>query len=491
MGKTTLIKRWEIIGLVIILCLGAYFRLYKISEYQTFLGDEGRDALVMRDITLGRHLPLIGPGTSIGNMYLGPLYYYLTAPSLALAGFSPVGPAVEVAVFGLVTIALLWWLGRQWFHPVAALIISLLYAISPTVIIYSRSSWNPNIMPFFALLCLYSIWLVWTKSAWPWLLVCAVSFAFVLNSHYLGLLLLPTLGIFWLLSFRRSLSRPKALRLSALSLLAFLLLMSPLVFFDLRHHGQNFSAIKTFFTDRQTTVNFKFYKALPQLWPVTNDFVSSMLTAKLASVAPYMTVFLFVMAIFLLLRHRSRQLVFLLVWLSFGLLGLGLYKQHIYDHYYGFLYPAVFLLLGFAVNFLLSHRRIAWLVLPFIAYLIVINIQSSPLRFPPNNQLAHTRAVAAFIINRSAGQPFNLALLAKSNYDASYRYFLDLNSAPVKTIHQQITHQLFVVCEQPDCRPIGNPLWEIASFGWAKIDTSWSFPWGVTLYRLVPNPSGV
>ena len=34
----------------------------------------------------------------------------------------------------------------------AGLVAALLYAISPTVIIYSRSSWNPNIMPFFALL---------------------------------------------------------------------------------------------------------------------------------------------------------------------------------------------------------------------------------------------------------------------------------------------------------------------------------------------------
>ena len=36
--------------------------------------------------------------------------------------------------------------------PKAALIAATLYAISPTIIVYSRSSWNPNVMPFFSLL---------------------------------------------------------------------------------------------------------------------------------------------------------------------------------------------------------------------------------------------------------------------------------------------------------------------------------------------------
>ena len=29
----------------------------------------------------------------------------------------------------------------------------------------------------------------------------------------------------------------------------------------------------------------------------------------------------------------------LMFWYFFGLIGLGLYKQHIYDHYFGFLFP--------------------------------------------------------------------------------------------------------------------------------------------------------
>ena len=38
-------KNWI---LVAILLIGSFLRLYKIGEYMTFLGDEGRDAIIVR-----------------------------------------------------------------------------------------------------------------------------------------------------------------------------------------------------------------------------------------------------------------------------------------------------------------------------------------------------------------------------------------------------------------------------------------------------------
>src|SRR3989344_2408772 len=193
---TTWIKdnKQEAFILGLILLAGAIFRLYKINEYMTFLGDEGRDVIIVRRIFTEFHPPLIGPGTSIGNMYLGPLYYYLMAPALLIAGFSPVGPAVFIALLGIATIFIVWFVAREWFGKVAAAVAAALYAVSPTVIIYSHSSWNPNIMPFFALLCIYSVWNIFVQRAtglwsgqerFKWLIVLGISYAFVLQSHYL------------------------------------------------------------------------------------------------------------------------------------------------------------------------------------------------------------------------------------------------------------------------------------------------------------------
>src|SRR5579859_4677824 len=149
-------NRTEFFILVAILLIGAFVRLYKIDGYMTFLGDEGRDVIIVRRLLIEHHPPLIGPGTSIGNMYLGPAYYYMMAIPLLFANFNPVGPAIFIALLGIVTIFFLWFVTREWFGKIAGLTSALLFAISPVVIFYSRSSWNPNIMPFFSLLTMYA-----------------------------------------------------------------------------------------------------------------------------------------------------------------------------------------------------------------------------------------------------------------------------------------------------------------------------------------------
>lgn len=473
--------RWEVISIFCILLLASFLRLHKINQYQTFLGDEGRDVAVVMDMLLGRKFTLIGPGTSIGNMYLGPLYYYLLLIPLTLSNFSPVGPAIMVAFFGVATVFLLWWIARQWFNRGSALLISILYSLSPTIITYSRSSWNPNIMPFFALVTMYGIWKVWRFGYWRWLVISAISFAFVLQSHYLGLLLLPVIAIFWLLSLTRH--SQTANRHTLIAICLFAILMSPLLWFDMRHGWINFSAMAHFFTDRQTTVNIKAYKALPNLWPVWLDINSSLLTARDKILAIFTSLGL-LSSLFIYYKSRSKDLLFTLAWIIGGLIGLGLYKQHIYDHYYGFLFPAVFLLLGFVIS------KARYITAPLLIALFWVNISANPLRYAPNNQLLHTREVASFISNQAGSKSFNLALIAKRNYDMGYRYFLDIDQAQYRTIHQQLTDQLFVICEDPVCDPIGNPLWEIAAFGWAKIDRTWEFPWGVKVFKLIHNPTG-
>ena len=109
---------------------------------------------------------------------------------------------------------------------------------------------------------------------------------------------------------------------------------------------------------------------------------------------------------------------------------------------------------------------------------------NNPLRYSPNVQWQRTQDMADFILKESGGRPFNLALLSKGNYDMSYRYALVLRNAPYKTLHEENTGQLFTICEYDDCKPIGNPLWEIAGFGWAQIDDSWTLPSGLKLYKL-------
>ena len=54
-----LLKHKQFFIIISILVIAAFFRLYKIADYMTFLGDEGRDVLVAYNILHGN---LIGAG---------------------------------------------------------------------------------------------------------------------------------------------------------------------------------------------------------------------------------------------------------------------------------------------------------------------------------------------------------------------------------------------------------------------------------------------
>jgi len=111
------------------------------------------------------HLTLLGPTSSVGGFFLGPIYYYFMAPFLWLFNYNPVGPAVMVALFGIATVWLIYIVGKDFFNAKVGLMAALIYAISPLVIVYSRSSWNPNPMPFFSLLILYSLYKALKRSS--------------------------------------------------------------------------------------------------------------------------------------------------------------------------------------------------------------------------------------------------------------------------------------------------------------------------------------
>ncbi len=496
-------NKTEFIILSLILLVGAFLRFYKIDQYLTFLGDEGRDVLLVRRFLVEGDIFLIGPGTSIGNMYLGPLYYYLIAPFLWVANYSPVGPAAMIAGLGVVTIAFVWWVGREFFGKHAAIVASLLYAISPTVIIYSRSSWNPNIMPFFALLCVYSLWRVYSKNQPRWLLVLGVSFAFVLQSHYLGLVLAPTLAVYWFLSlikvWRNKDSRVKFILNSFFGFAIFLLLMSPLAIFDARHNWQNLEAIKKFFFERQTTVSARPWNALPVIWPELKEISTRLVGGRSMVFGEWVALFLAGGSVFALVKNRlgSKKslmaFVLLLVWLGMSLVGLGLYKQHIYDHYYGFFFVVPFLLLGGISQAFINQSKIrgVWIVATVIVFAVYFNLQENPLRSSPNNQMGRTRQAADRIIELADGRPLNLAVLAERNYEDAYQYFLEARNVQVLEINPQelentLAQQLFVVCELPEekCDPVHSPKTEIANFGWSVVESKENVA-GVILYKLV------
>ncbi|MFH0749323.1 MAG: glycosyltransferase family 39 protein, partial [Candidatus Gottesmanbacteria bacterium] len=239
----------RIFGLVIrflpiisICCLAAYLRLYKISAYMTFLGDEGRDVLVVKQMIVDGKFTLLGPTASVGGFFMGPIYYYFMTPFLWAWNLNPVGPAIMVALFGIATVLLIWKFGSDVFSKRIGLMAALLYTLSPVVISFSRSSWNPNIVPFFSLLMVYFLWRVIQRGEWKKLFWVGVCAGIGIQLHYTFLFLFGVVGVLMLI-YGRSV---KKLPYMGLGMLGFIIGFSPFLAFEFRHAFMNTRAILDF-----------------------------------------------------------------------------------------------------------------------------------------------------------------------------------------------------------------------------------------------------
>lgn len=515
--------------LLFILGIAAFFRLYKIADYMTFLGDEGRDVLVVYGILHGK-FTFLGPTASVGGFFFGPVYYYFMTPFLWLFNYNPVGPAIMVALFGIATVFLIYKVGSELFSIKAGLIAAILYSIAPLVVAYSRSSWNPNLMPFFSLLSLYVLYKAVVTNKAVLFFVTGVLYGIAIQLHYVELFFGATIALYVILTVLLEATNLRK-KISILFRRIFLLLMgfiagfSPFLLFELRHGFPNTQSILRFilssgetgssekFIPVVSSVFFRLFGRLVVNFPppdqikaglysniITPWYYSALLLALIST-----GFLIFYCAISLGRRKDFYKYLLLLLWLFIGILFFGFYKKSIYDYYFQFMYPLPFLLVGITIVGLFDNKipiidiflkRFGFLskIIASCIFitLIWVNLQGIPFLSPGNRQKEQVEKIANFVLSKTDNKQYNFALITGGNSDHGYRYFFKLKGRDPITIEntqndpdrKTVTDQLLIVCEQSPCKPLGHPIWEIAGFGRAEIAGEWDVS-VVRVYKLV------
>lgn len=485
MANKTLVKK---ILLTLIIALASFLRLYRIGDFLTFLGDEGRDVLVAKHILEGQ-LTLLGPRTSVGSMYLGPLYYYMIAPFLWLFDYNPVGPAIMVALFGIATVYLLYSFLSEFFSNRAGLMAAFLYSLSPLVLTYSRSSWNPNIMPFFSLLTIYSLIKAITGNN-KWFILTGLSMGVVLQSHYLGLLLLPAVLVVAII-YRRLLS----LKTFFLSLSGFLILISPFLLFNLRHNFVLIKAVIEFVADRSDAGVVKAINIFERPFILTSRLFNSLLLFDKFPFGNWLVIAIFLTLAKLFSTSHSqisqrKSLLVILNWFVVGILGLSIYQGLIFDYYLGFLFPLPFIMVALTIDRWWTNKYIGIISLVIIALFTFFSFKNSYFFRPALKLTKQTEEISRFVLDKTEGKRFNFALVAAMNSDFGYRYYFELLGQRAIPLEERVEEQLMIVCEDLSCQPLGHPLWEIAGFGRAEIVGEWEVS-VVKVFRLVHHPDSI
>lgn len=428
--------------LAVILAGAAFLRFWKIGTMFHFMGDEGTQSGAEWRLLHG-HWPLLGPSLSIGSaahpLHLGPLFYYLMAPGLWIAGGSPVGPTVTVGIFGVATVALLFFYLRAPLGDWPALGGSAVMAASFLMVEYSRRPWNPTITPFFTLVFLGSL-VLWKRRSSSWLLPAAGSLACVLQLQPVNLFLVAVFVIFILLARPPMPSRP----VLGLAVLIFLAISSPLIIYDATHHLANTRAwLNVLLQGKSHHAPARNVSSLRLLFNLFNRaFGARVLVVSLGITAVVSTAALWVALVDHEHEGDNWELILPLILLLIATIGFEVYHKQIFEQYMVCLFVVPFIFVAAFLRIVWRHQQIRALAVLVVLALVAVGARDTwvySFRSPrvtvadaavtthdlqPDDPYGHVLTVSRVIERWSQGRPFELQMASPFNSVNGYAYVL-------------------------------------------------------------------
>lgn len=254
------IVNWKSIVFLFILAAAIFLRTYHFNDWLYFKMDQARDAFLIGNAVENgpSHLPLLGPragATEVekGYLRLGPAYYYFQYLSGAL--FHSTRPyifAYPDLFFSIIVIPLLYVFLRLYFSSWISLLSASMYALSFIIIQYSRFAWNPNTLPFFAILSFFGLLKFLNSSDGKrrmiWIGLWALGLSIGSQLHFFGFFALAGISALVLFfhyqawnvkTFFQTIAWKKIFRYSAIVMAVFLFIYSPVIISDVMKKGEN------------------------------------------------------------------------------------------------------------------------------------------------------------------------------------------------------------------------------------------------------------
>lgn len=232
MKKITAFKA-ETILVVCLFFLALAIRFYKLNVMMPVTYDQGRDLLVLLEMSLG-DLRLIGPTTGIPGFFLGPFFYYLLLPGFLLGNASPIAVAYWNMLLVTLCVPVVYYILKPMIGKWLALVSLVGIILTPQAIDDARLIWNPSQTVGVMLL---SIWFLFKSKKKPiYFAVATFLFGLALQTEFAYVIFVVPVYVWWL--FAKFFPKPKltySWKITALAAIAFGLTFVPQIVFDLRN----------------------------------------------------------------------------------------------------------------------------------------------------------------------------------------------------------------------------------------------------------------
>ncbi len=206
-----------IVIFLLIFFLGIFLRTYHFHNWLVIRDDQSRDASLISSIVQGNtKWPLMGPFMSYSGdgdhseenaFHIGPMYYYFQIVSAKMFGDYPDKLAYPDVFFGILTIPLLFFFLRLYYTNSIALAVTSVFAISAYFVQYARFSWNTNLIPFFVLLFLVSLYTLLCKSEkerWIQAIVFGCALGIGIQLHVITMIIFLSVSLYFFLFLLRN-----------------------------------------------------------------------------------------------------------------------------------------------------------------------------------------------------------------------------------------------------------------------------------------------
>lgn len=461
-----------------VVVLGTFLRFYRMYDLAVFLADQASDSQKVLDMLRGK-FTLLGPITSVGGFYNGPIVYYLTYPFYLLLRGDPIAGTVFQSTLSILTMPLLYLIGKKLKNEKAGLLAGFLFAVSPLMIDYSRAAFNTYPAIFFSTLIIYLFLLVLGRYNGLIALALGIMVGWVIQMHYFAVVFLFFVFLYPFFFKKSRLPFSYYVFVSC----GFMLGIAPFLLFEFRHQFLNTQLFFKYLTLKKPEERNPIYNTL-YIWPYVTG---RLLFGKQFVIGLIGFVLIIASTVIMFVKKRVKSLsVFILLFILVFLTGF-VYGRTMHDHYIiSFHTSLIFLFALIIVNFF-KEKNIFIIAVCFV--LIMINFSSWNLtkeKHPLQNGLNMADFKnAASIISKDKKEVYNVAMHSQGDNRAMpLRYMLSLiGEQPLDYEHYGEAETLyFIAPKREGLRK--QTMWEYTSFGPSQIIKKWDLNKDYFLYKI-------
>lgn len=455
-----------------ILLIALFLRLYHIQTLTTFGRDQGIDFSTVREMVLFHKWTLIGIKTSIGEFFQGPIYLYMLYPAFLILKLDPIAGAITAVFISFLTLALIYYTLTKFYTKKAGILASLIYAVSPQLVIYGTTPLYQNFLPLFIVASIYFYLSIKGKKDFLNFFLLGLSVGLGMELHLLNIISAVSFLIILLVR--------KYFKPISTYFLGVIFGFSPTILFELRHQFLN----THLFLSQFGGASLKELPIIPHFQQLVQG-IAIFLAGNSTFLA--LLVLIFIIASLFLAKFEPKQkdvrdLVFITFLISIGMaLKFNAYEPH---------YLLPFLIMSIFYLSLTPLKRVGLvlvILLSISGMLVTIsNLNNDHGYNMPKGWNMYKIKTSASIISKDVNSnQFEVAsLLDGDTRTYPVRYMLSVDGKPPMEVTDYPKAKLLYVLARGDKRILFPDVWEISSLGPAKVIKSWNLGDGIDLYKL-------